>query len=75
MSSEEMSNLNLVRYFRDQLEQLAAGAAPREILSWSERRILRRNGILVNRRGRGVTIADLGQRLLTLLAQRRGGGV
>ena len=75
VNPEETSSLNLVRYFRDQLEKLAAGGPPREILSWGERRTLRRNGILVKRRGRGVTITDLGQRLLTLLAQRHGGDV
>lgn len=73
MSLDDVSSLNLVRYFRIQLLQLLEGRPPREVLSWSERRTLRRNGILVSRGGAGVKITDLGHRLLNILAQRHGG--
>lgn len=64
---EQVSNQNLVRSFIEELQQLEEGAVPCEVLSDSQRRSLRKWGILRldhSYNGKGLDFTPYGRKLL-----------
>ena len=53
LSLEEQSRLNLIQFYRDELELIARGEVkPREVFSRRERNHLRKSGVLLKLRGK-----------------------
>lgn len=76
LNLEPVSDLNLVRFYLDELRLFVDGEAAKEIWTSSQRKTLRKHGILAENKegwgGRGLYITEYGQRLIEQ-AQRHGG--
>ncbi len=69
---EQVSNQNLVYSFIDELQKLDRGVAPRELLTNSQRRSLRKWGILqldYSYNGKGLELTPYGRKLLEEVEQ------